>query len=415
VAFDLHAAIVARSAELVNSARRRGIETADKTIDLPPSCRRRGGVTFKSAPMQRGRPVMNAATEVRKGLEGVVADSTSISQVDGPAGRLYYRGQPIEALARLRFAEAMHLVVFGELPAAARLTEVEEYLWSAGRLPWEIVHSLRELARHGAHPVATLQAITPLLALDAPSTRLGRTPQEEEGLVIAARFPAALAVMRAALQDHPAPSYPESRQYGARYLQLLRGHSPIAAEIEAFECMQILQLEHGFNASTFAARVVTSSLAPPAAALSAALGALSGPLHGGAAQAAIEMAFEIGAPERAAAFVTDCLAGNRIVMGIGHREYRQVDPRSKILRQIAERIAQDAQHRGLFDILSAVDSAFAEQTWHGPRVLRANLELYKGVVCLALGIPKEFFTATFAAARVFGWVAHSVEQRQNNP
>jgi citrate synthase len=357
---------------------------------------------------------MNAATEVRKGLEGVVADTTSISLVDGPAGRLYYRGQPIEALVKRRFAEVMHLVVFGELPAAARLTEVEEYLWSAGRLPWEIARSLRELARHGAHPMTTLQAITPLLALDPPSTRLGRTPEEEEGLVIAARFPAALAVMRAALQDHPVPSYPESRHYGARSLQLLRGHVPAAAEVEAFECMQILQLEHGFNASTFTARVATSTLAPPAAALSAAIGALYGPLHGGADQAAIEMAFEIGAPERAAAFVADCLASHRVVMGMGHREYRQVDPRAKIIRQMAERIAQDAQHRRLLDILSAVDAAFTEQTWHEPRVLRANLEFYKGVVCLALGIPKEFFTATFAAARVFGWVAHSVEQRQDN-
>ena len=103
---------------------------------------------------------MNAAIDVRKGLEGVVADTTATSLVDGEAGRLYYRGYSIESLVQRRFAEVMHLVVFGELPDAARLAQVEEYLWHAGRLPREIAVSLRELARHGAHPMATLQAIT---------------------------------------------------------------------------------------------------------------------------------------------------------------------------------------------------------------------------------------------------------------
>jgi citrate synthase len=189
---------------------------------------------------------------------------------------------------------------------------------------------------------------------------------------------------------------------------------PSEDQIAAFECMQILQLEHGFNASTFTARVVTSTLAPPASALSAAMGALYGKLHGGADQAAIEMAYEIGAPEQAAQFVADALASKRVVMGMGHREYRAVDPRARIIRAMAAKVAVDAEPRRLLAILSAVDEAFIEQTGARKRALRANLEFYKGVVCLALGVPKEFFTATFAAARVFGWLAHIVEQRQDN-
>lgn len=356
---------------------------------------------------------MTEGIQIRKGLEGVVADTTSISHVDGAAGRLYYRGHPIEALAQRPFAEIVHLIVFGELPDPARLAQVEEYLWRAGRLPPEIAVSLRELARHGLHPMATLQAITPLLCLDPPAEALGRTPEEEEGLTIAARLPAAIALVHAALQDHAEYPYPASRRYGERYLHLMNGRAPSQAAVEAFECMQVLQLDHSFNASTFTARVVTSTLAPASSALAAAMGALYGPLHGAADQGALEMAMEVGDSTRAAEFVKASLANGRLVLGMGHREYRVVDPRAKIIKAMANRTATE-QHRKLFETLSAVEAAFIDQTAAKKRSLRANLEFYKGVLCLSLGIPKEFFTATFAASRMFGWVAHIVEQRQDN-
>lgn len=357
---------------------------------------------------------MSAAAQVHKGLEGVIADTTEIALVDGEAGRLYYRGQPVETLVKHPFAAVMHLVVFGHLPDPARLAETEEYLWQAGHLPAEVAASVREMARHGLHPMATLQAVTPLLAIDPPPVRLGRTAEEEEGLVVAARLPAAIALIHAALRDHPEQPYPASHRYGERYLQLITGKTPTTEQVEAFESMQILQLEHSFNASTFTARVVTSTLSTPAAALSAAIGALHGSLHGGADQAALEMAYEIGDPARAQEFVAECLAKGRIVMGMGHREYRQVDPRSRIIKAMAAKVATDAEPRRLLDVLRAVDEAFIEQTSTKKRVLRANLEFYKGVVCLSVGVPKEFFTVTFAASRAFGWVAHIVEQRRNN-
>lgn len=357
---------------------------------------------------------MSESTQIHKGLEGVVADTTAVSLVDGDAGRLYYRGYPVESLVRKRFAAIMHLVVFGELPGTARLEEVEDYLWIAGRLPPELAASLRQLARHGEHPMATLQAITSMLALEPPAVSLGRSPQEEEALIVAARLPAAIATIHAALQDHPEHPYPQSRRYGERYLQLLHGRLPAETETSVFESTQILQLDHGFNASTFTARVVTSTLAPATAALSAAMGALYGPLHGAADQQALEMALEVGEPERAQDFVAHCLATGRKVMGMGHREYRVVDPRSRIIRTLAQQVAKQPQHVKLLDVLSAVDEAFIDQTGAKRRALRANLEFYKGVVYLALDIPKEFFTASFAAARVFGWIAHVMEQRQDN-
>lgn len=353
-------------------------------------------------------------SNVHKGLEGVIADTTAVSHVDGEAGRLYYRGYAVEALANKHFAEVLHLIVFGELPAAERLREVEEYLWVAGRLPPEVAASVRQIARHGEHPMATLQAITALLALEPPAISLGRSQHEEEALIVAARLPAAIAAIHAALQDHPEHLYPASRRYGERYLQLLHGRAVSPTEVSVFESAQILQLDHGFNASTFTARVVTSTLAPSTAALSAAMGALYGPLHGAADQQALEMALEVGAPEGANEFVAHCLRTGRKVMGMGHREYRVVDPRSRVIRALAQQVAKQPEHVKLLDVLSAVDEAFIEQTREKRRTLRANLEFYKGVLYLALGIPKEFFTASFAAARVFGWIAHIAEQRQDN-
>ena len=357
---------------------------------------------------------MSESVQIHKGLEGVVADTTAVSLIDGEAGRLYYRGLPVESLVGRSFTEVMHLIVFGALPDVARLAEVEEYLWVAGRLPPEVAVSLRQLARHGEHPMSTLQAITPLLALDPPAASLGRSQHEDEALIVAARLPAAIATIHAALQDHPEHPYPSARRYGERYLQLLHGRRPSAMQTAVFESTQILQLDHGFNASTFTARVVTSTLAPVTSALSAAMGALYGPLHGAADQQALEMAIEVGDPQRASEFVAHCLATGRMVMGMGHREYRVVDPRSRMIRALAQQVAERPEHVRLLDVLSAVDEAFLAQTRAKARALRANLEFYKGVVYASLDIPKEFFTASFAASRVFGWIAHVMEQRQDN-
>lgn len=357
---------------------------------------------------------MAESISINKGLEGVVVNTTAVSHVDGEAGRLYYRGLSIEELVRKRFAEVMHLAVFGSLPNSTRLAEIEEYLWEAGRLPPEFIATLRQLARHGAHPMATLQAVAPLLALEPPSARIGRTAAEEEGLLIAARIPAVVATIHAALEDHPDPAYPATRRYGERFLQMFEGADAGTRAVEVFEATQILQLDHSFNASTFTARVVTSTDAPPAAALAAAMGALYGAKHGAADQLALEMAQEVGDTRQADTFVANCLTTGRLVMGMGHREYRVVDPRARIIKNLVTSLNLNPENRRLLDILFAVEESFIAQTAAKRRSLRANMEFYKGIVYLALGIPKEYFTTLFASSRAFGWTAHIVEQRQDN-
>ncbi|HEY2678654.1 MAG TPA: citrate/2-methylcitrate synthase, partial [Steroidobacteraceae bacterium] len=357
---------------------------------------------------------MNAVVDIKKGLEGVVVDSTSISLVDGEAGRLYYRGHPIEKLAKKPFAAVAHLVVFGDLPDDSRLAEFEEFLWHAGRLPGALAESLAQLSRLHGHPMATLQALMPLMAMEPPTVRAGRTEDEQESLVVAARLPTAHAMLAALRAGRKATLYPDSRRYGERFLTLLHNRKPTDKEVGIFEQTQVLQIDHSFNASTFTARVVTSTLSPPASALAAAMGSLYGPLHGAADQGALEMAQEVGDPAKAADFVSASLSKGRLVMGMGHREYRVVDPRSRIVKVLADEIASEPDHKRLLETLKAVDEAFVAQTAHKKRSLRANLEFYKGIVYLGLGLPKEFFTATFAIARIFGWSAHIVEQRKDN-
>jgi citrate synthase len=334
--------------------------------------------------------------------------------VEGDGGRLHYRGYPIERLVKNPFAAVAHLIVFGELPGASQLKEFEDFLWDAGRLPAGLAAALGQLAQLGGHPMATLQAATPLMAIEPPVRKVGRTDDEQEALVVAARLPTAHAMLVALRAGRAPTPYPQTRRFGERFLQLVYDRLPTEKQVGIFEQTQILQIDHSFNASTFTARVVTSTLAPPASALAAAMGSLYGPLHGAADQGALEMAEEVGAPERAAEFVAECLAKGRLVMGMGHREYRVVDPRSKIVKVLAEEIASRPHERRLLETLKAVDEAFVAQTAHKKRSLRANLEFYKGVVYLALGLPKEFFTATFAIARIFGWSAHIVEQRKDN-
>lgn len=362
--------------------------------------------------------VLDTQVDIKKGLDGVIADQTAVSLVEGNAGRLSYRGYAVETLLTRPFADAAYLVVFGELPSIEQRVQFEELLWKAGQLPAAVQALTTQLAASSAHPMEILQAVTPVLALEQPEhssdqPSLSNNAEQYTGLVIAARLPAVLAVINATRQGH-SYTYPSSRRYGERYLQLLTGEAPTTTAVDVFERTQILQLDHSFNASTFTARVVTSTLAPVNCALSAALGALYGPLHGRADQAALEMAEHVATPAQAAAYVADCLATKKVVMGMGHREYRVVDPRAKVIKGLAQQIARSADHRQLLDTLVAIEDAFVEKTSQRSRAMRANLEFYKGLVYQALGLRKDYFTASFAAARVFGWLAHCVEQRQDN-
>jgi citrate synthase len=178
--------------------------------------------------------------------------------------------------------------------------------------------------------------------------------------------------------------------------------------------MQIMQLEHSFNASTFAARVIASTLAPMENAVSGAIGTLHGVLHGGADQAALETADSVGSAEAAAAFVDRCLEDGTKVMGMGHREYRVVDPRAIYAKQMAASLSRGTEHERTFQTLVAIETHFNERMSAKGKALHANIEFYKGLIFRVLGLPPPFFTAMFAMARTFGYVAHVLESRADN-
>jgi len=344
---------------------------------------------------------MKQTIEVSKGLDGVVVGETRISLVDGERGELSYRGIALDALVERRFAEVAALVATGALDETfgARLCE------HAALSPRE--EALVLALPDNLHPMHALIGATPLLDRPPAFDELGDAAQ---GLVVAAKLPAVLAthLRRAPLS----PGLPGTDPIERFLAAIDAPRSPEAHR--AFEVAQILQLEHGFNAGAFAARVVASTLAPVENAIAAGLAALHGVLHGGADQAALETADRVASPDRAAAFVDERLATKTKVMGMGHREYRVVDPRARHLKRLAEALTAGTEHERTFRTLAAIEARFTERMAERDRALHANVEFYKGLVFRVLGLPPRAFTAVFATARVFGYVAHFVESREKS-
>lgn len=318
---------------------------------------------------------MTTLIDVPRGLAGVVVDETSISEIDGVKGELRYRGYSIEALVNKPFLEVASLVVGQSATTTDR------------RLSKAVVAMLSAFPRD-THVMTVLQAMMPLLGDDI--------------YTIAGRLPTLVAswiTNKEAMPDNTLPIH-------ADFLRMVRGTMPTDSEVKLLDVTQILQMEHGFNASTFTARVVASTLAPLGAALSAAVGALYGPLHGGADEAAYRMALQIGAPENVPAWVDQALARKEKIMGLGHREYKVVDPRAKLLAKLAT--------GGVLPTLVAVDNYASAHFAKEGKTIRANVEFYKGAVFASLGIAPEYFTALFVMARVYGWGAHVLELWQDN-
>jgi citrate synthase len=354
-----------------------------------------------------------ASEQVSKGLAGVVADTTAISTVDGERGELRYRGYAIEELvARASVLEVVGLVLDGELPDPAGTAALARALEDRA-LPAAAAEVLARLPRD-THPMTALQVTLPLLDDAASKARprlRARAAQREVLLGLAAKLPTVVAAWLR-LRAGAAPLAPDpSLPFHADFLRMLTGAQPDPRAVRVLDATQVLQMEHGFNASTFTARTVASTLAPLSEVLAAAVGALHGPLHGGADEAAYRMALDIGDPTAAPARVDALLAAKEKIMGLGHREYRVVDPRAVVLRPMARELAALAGPDAVrvVDTLAAIDDHAARRFEAQGKRIRANVEFYKGAVFATLGVPPEGFTALFAMARVFGWGAHALE------
>ena len=345
-------------------------------------------------------------------LAGVVVGDTAISDVDGEKGLLSYRGIDINELVGVPYLHVVWMVLFGEWPNAQEKSRLKAFMCKHSRLTHGEIDLLQQVSRD-LHPMLMLQGLVPLLQLPQEQL-LGKGEDAEHGLFLAAKISGLVAAHYRLGQSKSILPPTPGKLFHENFLSMFTGSKPTDEQRRMLDAAQILQIEHSFNSGTCAGRVCAGTLAPIQSCVSASIGTLFGKLHGGADQAALEMAMDIGSPERAAEYVKDCLANKVKIMGMGHREYRTVDPRAKILKPMAMELCQDAESKNLLDTLVAVEDACQSEFADKGREIWANVEFYKGAVFHSLGIPTHYFTAMFAMARVYGYVAHFLEFRQNS-
>ncbi|MGH9189385.1 MAG: citrate synthase [Acidimicrobiales bacterium] len=355
--------------------------------------------------------------EARRGLEGVVVAETEVGDVRGQEGFYHYRQYNAVELADKRSLEDVwHLLYEGRLPDAAEAAGFADEIRSLRDIPPAVKEVLPAIVTAGNHfvPLDALRTAYSLLAyaLDFRSWMdIDAATRRANAMRTSAVMPTLImALERLRRGQEPIDPRPDLA-YAANYLYMLTGEVPSAEHARAVEQYLILTTDHGFNSSTFTARVIASTGADLGSAVVGAIGALSGPLHGGAPSRALDMLDAIKTPDRAEAWIRDSVNRGDKIMGFGHRIYKTDDPRSLFLRSVAQRLGGDMAafatkvERTVVDVLAELKPG---------RQLYANVEFYAGVVMNEVGIPRDLFTPTFTSSRVIGWTAHILEQAADN-
>jgi citrate synthase len=364
------------------------------------------------------QPVELPAAEIPKGLEGVVVADTTIGDVRGLEGFYHYRQySAIEVAEKRTIEDVWHLLFEGELPSLRERAVFTEKLKPLREIPVEVKELLPEVAALGgpeAPPLDMLRTTASMFGVDLdfrPWLDISSEELHAQALQTCAVVPTLLtALYRLKHGLEPIDPHPDL-PYAANYLYMMQGEMPKPEYARAVEQYMISTIDHGFNASTFTARVITSTGADLGAAVVGAIGALSGPLHGGAPSRALEMLDAIGTEDKAEPWLRDAVERGDRLMGFGHRVYKTDDPRSVMLRGIAERLGgpkvelAKAIERKAIEVLAEMKPG---------RQLYTNVEFYAGVVMDTCGVPREMFTPTFASSRVIGWCSHVLEQAADN-
>lgn len=354
-------------------------------------------------------PKVNEKTVIR-GLEGIVAADTSISYVDGVHGRLYYQGYEIDELASsTRFAEIIFLLWEGRLPNAKELKLFRSEIVAEMRLPSQVLEMIK-LTPPNSHPMAVIRcAVSMLAALDPDAEDISLAANHRKAKRLMAQIPTIIADLHRVRSGKPVLSADPSYGFSANFLYMLSGEAPEKDEQDAMDMTMALHADHGLNASTFTARVITSTLGDMHSALVGAIGALKGPLHGGANQRVMEMLLEIGDIHMVQDYIDSMLQNKQRVMGFGHRVYQVEDPRAKHLRKYSEILCKKRDQEHFYEISHKIESIVTQAKGIYP-----NVDFYSATVQHALGIPPEYFTTIFTASRAAGWIAHILEQYADN-
>jgi citrate synthase len=343
------------------------------------------------------------------GLADVVAAQTRLSSVNGLEGELIIAGFPVEEIAsRATFEEMVYLLWNDALPTAAQLNDFREALAAQRVLPDATVDVLRAAAGRRIPAMDALCVAAGTLNLD-----LANADPQQQAIAVLARFPVIVATY-ARLLNSQTPLTPRADlSHAANYLFMLSGETPDLEHIRALETYLNTVVDHGLNASTFTARVITSTGSDLVSSVVGAIGALKGPLHGGAPGPALDMVFEIGDASRAESFMRQKLERRERLMGFGHRVYRTRDPRADVLSAAAEQMYRRSGDMKLYTLARAVEDIairlLAER--YPKRNLKTNVEFYTALLLHGLGMNPDLFTPTFAISRVAGWIAHIFEQK----
>jgi 2-methylcitrate synthase/citrate synthase II len=353
---------------------------------------------------------MTEQSEIKKGLAGVVVDYTAVSKVNPATNSLLYRGYPVQELAAsCSFEQVAYLLWHGELPTDAELAEFEQLERSKRALDPAVKRVIDELPTT-AHPMDVVRtAVSVIGALDPAWDDASPEGNLAKSIALLAKLPAIISYdqRRRRGQEIVEPDF--SLGYSANFLMMTFGDVPSETVVKAFDVSMILYAEHSFNASTFTARVVTSTLSDLYSAVVAGIGALKGPLHGGANEAVMHVFEEIGTADRAEAWLEDALANKKKIMGFGHRVYKNGDSRVPTMKASLDILVAEYDRQDLLDLYDALNDAMQSR-----KAIQPNLDYPSGPAYHLIGYDVEMFTPLFVASRIVGWTAHIMEQLSSN-
>lgn len=352
-------------------------------------------------------------TELIPGLAGVPCAASKIAEIKGDVGKLFYRGYTIEDLAEnTTFEETAYLLLYGELPTAEQLAAFDAKLRNHRRLKYKIIDVLKALPE-GGHPMDAIQAGVAAMGMFYPAREVMDPKVQEESVIrLIAKLPTLVAAFHRVRHGDEAIQPRDDLSHAANFLYMLTGKEPAAIAARTLDVCLVLHAEHSMNASTFAGRVVGSTLASPYTVISSAIGALSGPLHGGANEEVLIMLDEIGSLDKTDEYINGKIERKEKIMGLGHRVYKAKDPRATIMQSLAQKIFAELGTDTRYDIAHRIEVVAFDRL--AAKGIYPNVDFYSGILYHKLDLQPDLFTPVFAIARVAGWLAHWLEQLDNN-
>ncbi len=354
-------------------------------------------------------------SESSKGLAGITAADSTLSRVDGQKGELIYRGYNILDLGENAcFEEVVYLLWNGKLPNRTQLDTFSAALVAKRALPTAVLQMMENIP-HEAHPMAVLRTVVSGLGLiDPKADDISLDTARKKALLLTAVMPTIVAAWEKIRNGRDPITPRNDLGHAANFLYMLNGAEPNLDAVKALDGYLVMLADHGFNASTFASRVTTGTLADVYSAITSGIGTLKGGAHGGANQKAMEQFVDAAQRGDIKAWYEEARSSGKRIMGIGHRVYKVRDPRATILQPMAERLAKSSGQGQWYDVAAQIEALTREDDYFVQRNLYANVDYYSAVVLYMIGIPVDQFTPLFALSRIAGWTAHVLEQLADN-